>query len=219
MTGLDFEKISNFVQQHGKEHDVLILSPFWDLNSLFANAFEQGDFFHPGLLSCTDKFLQSVGKDLRLSELVMHSDNTAYCNYFIGNKKFWLHWLELGEQLFQSAEAKDTDLAIALNQNMVESQRLLPQKIFVQERLVNMLLAGPEFKSKAWNMFDLPSSATPLSQYKSQAVMANALKLAYAQLNDRVYLQEFHHVRDRVWGESGIGELAKARDEALRDRI
>jgi hypothetical protein len=219
MTGLDFEKISNFVQQHGKEHDVLILSPFWDLNSLFANAFEQGDFFHPGLLSCTDKFLQSVGKDLRLSELVMHSDNTAYCNYFIGNKKFWLHWLELGEQLFQSAEAKDTDLAIALNQNMVESQRLLPQKIFVQERLVNMLLAGPEFKSKAWNMFDLPSSATPLSQYKSQAVMANALKLAYAQLNDRVYLQEFHHVRDRVWGESGIGELAKARDQALRDRI
>ena len=102
---------------------------------------------------------------------------------------------------------------------MVESQRLLPQKIFVQERLVNMLLAGPEFKSKAWNMFDLPSSATPLSQYKSQAVMANALKLAYAQLNDRVYLQEFHLLRDKVWRESGIGELAKARDQALRDRI
>jgi predicted O-linked N-acetylglucosamine transferase (SPINDLY family) len=215
-TAIDFEKISEFALQNGADNDVLIFSPFWDLNSLFLNSFEQGDFFHPGLMACSQQFIQVVGHDLRLSELVMHGDNTAFCNYFIAKKKFWLHWLELGEKLFQSAEAEGTALAHALNQNTIYSHDLLPQKIFVQERLVNMLLAGPEFKSKSWSMFGLPCSVTPLSQYKSQAASANALKLAYAKTGDVLYLNEFHQLRDKVWKDSGIGELAKARDRVLR---
>ena len=215
-TALDFEKISEFALQHGADNDVLIFSPFWDLNSLFLNSFEQGDFFHPGLMACAQQFIQAVGRDMRLSELVMHGDNTAFCNYFIAKKKFWLHWLELGEKLFQSAEAEGTELALALNQNTIYSHDLLPQKIFVQERLVNMLLAGPEFKSKSWSMFGLPCSVTPLSQYKSQAAAANALKLAYAKTGDALYLNEFHQLRDKVWKDSGIDELAKARDRVLR---
>ena len=167
-------------------------------------------------MACAQQFIQAVGRDMRLSELVMHGDNTAFCNYFIAKKKFWLHWLELGEKLFQSAEAEGTELALALNQNTIYSHDLLPQKIFVQERLVNMLLVGPEFKSKSWSMFGLPCSVTPLSQYKSQAAAANALKLAYAKTGDALYLNEFHQLRDKVWKDSGIDELAKARDRVLR---
>jgi predicted O-linked N-acetylglucosamine transferase (SPINDLY family) len=217
-TGLDFEKIREFAQQHGADHDVLIFSPFWDLNSLFINSFEQGEFFHPGLMACSQQFLQAVGKDLRLSELVMHGDNTAFCNYFIAKKKFWLHWLELGEKLYQSAEAEGTVLAHALNQNTIYSHDLLPLKIFVQERLVNMLLAGPEFKSlsRSWSMFGLPCSITPLSQYKSLAVTANALKMAHTHTGEALYLNEFHQLRDKVWKDSGIDEMAKARDRILR---
>lgn len=215
-TALDFEKISEFALQHGSDNDVLIFSPFWDLNSLFLNSFEQGEFFHPGLMACSQQFMQAVGQDLRLPELVMHGENTAFCNYFIAKKKFWLHWLELGEKLFQSAEAKGTVLANALNQSTIYSHDLLPQKIFVQERLVNMLLAGPQFKSKSWSMFGLPCSVTPLSQYQSQAAVANALKMAYARTGDNLYLNEFHQLRDKVWKDSGIGELAKARDRVLR---
>lgn len=214
-TGLDMEKIREFVRQHGADNDVLIFSPFWDLNSLFLNSFEQGDFFHPGLMACSQQFLQSAGQDLRLSEAVMHGDNTVFCNYFIAKKKFWLHWLELGEKLYQSAEAEGTPLSRALNQNTIYSHDLLPQKIFVQERLVNMLLAGPEFRSRSWSMFGLPCSITPLSQYKSQAVTANALKMAYAHTGEALYLDEFHHLRDKVWKDSGIDELAKARDRVL----
>jgi hypothetical protein len=55
-----------------------------------------------------------------------------------------------------------------------------------------------------------------LSQYKSQAVSANALKLAFAKTGDALYLNEFHQLRDKVWKDSGIDELAKARDRVLR---
>ncbi len=217
MTGgqmLDAEKIRDFVQQHGQDHDVLIFSPFWDLNSLFVNSFVQGDFFHPGLLDCSQEFARSAGLDLRLTELVMHGDNTAFCNSFVAKKRFWLHWLELGEKLYRSAEHGEGALTQSLNQSVVYSHDPLPQKIFVQERLVNMLLAGPQFKSKAWNLFGLPSSITPLNQFKSQAVMANALKLAHAQSGDPVYLAEFLRLRDQVWKDSGIEALAQARDRA-----
>jgi hypothetical protein len=98
---------------------------------------------------------------------------------------------------------------------MIYSHDVIPQKIVIQERLVNMLLAGPDFKSKSWSMFGLPSSVTPLSQYKSQAVTANALKLAYAKTGDASYLHEFHQLRDKIWKDSGINELAKARDRFL----
>ncbi|WP_346309126.1 hypothetical protein [Limnohabitans sp.] len=217
-TALDFEKISEFALQHGAENDVLIFSPLWDLNSLFLNSFEQGEFFHPGLLSCAQQFMHAAGQDMRLSELVMHGDNTAFCNYFIAKKKFWLHWLELGEKLFQCAETQGTGLAHALNQNMLSSHDLIPQKIVIQERLVNILLAGSEFKSKSWSMFGLPCSVTPLSQYKSLAVTANALKLAFAKTGDALYLNEYHQLRDKVLKDSGIFELAQARDEVLSSK-
>jgi hypothetical protein len=81
-TGLSFEKVREFVHQHGHAHDVLIFSPFWDLNSFFTNSFTQGEFFHPGLLSTAQAFADAAELDLPLSDLVMHADNTAFCNYF-----------------------------------------------------------------------------------------------------------------------------------------
>lgn len=211
-TGLDFEKIRDFAHLHGRENDVLIFSPFWDLNSFFLNSFTQGDFFHPGLLQCAQAFSDTAGLNLKLSELVMHSDNTAFCNYFIAKKKFWLRWLELGEKLFHAAEKSGGALSESLNRYTIYSHEKLPQKIFIQERLVNMVLAENAFKSKAYNMFGMPGSITPLNQFMPQAVSANALKLAHAQLGEPIYRDAFLQLRDQVWTQSGIDKLVAARD-------
>lgn len=216
-TALTIETIQNQVHAYGKENDVLIFSPFWDLSAFFANPFIQGEFFHPGLLNCSQMFTHSVRQDLRLSELVMHSDNTVFCNYFIAKKKFWLHWLELAEKLFKSSEDLGTALGKALNEKTIYSNDSLPQKIFIQERLANILLVDPGFKSKSWNMFDLPSSVTPLNQFKSQAAIANALKLAHAKTGDDLYINEYHQLRDKVWRESGIDVLVEDRNHILNN--
>jgi predicted O-linked N-acetylglucosamine transferase (SPINDLY family) len=214
-TGLDFEKIRDFTHRHGQDHDVLIFSPFWDLNSFFLNSFVQGDFFHPGLLQTAQAFSDAAGLNHKLAELVMHSDNTAYCNYFIAKKKFWLRWLELGEKLFNAAEQSNDALAQSLNQDTIYSDEKLPKKIFIQERLVNLVLAENTFKSKAWNMFTMPGSITPLNQFLPQAVSANALKLAHAQLGEPIYRDAFLQLRDQVWIASGIDKLVAARDAGL----
>ena len=211
-TGLDFEKIRNFVHQHGRENDVLIFSPFWDLNSFFPNSFLQGEFFHPGLLDSMQKFAEHAGLKLNLNTLVMHTDNTAFCNYFIAKKKFWLHWLELGEKLFQAAETGEGEVAKSLQQNTLYSHEYLPHKIFVQERLVNLVLAQSGFKSKAFNVFDMPGSVTPLNQFMPQAVVANALKLANVQLGAQEYLDAYWQTREQVWELSGMAKLAELRN-------
>lgn len=214
-TGLNYEAINEFARVHGAGQDVLIFSPFWDLSSLFLNPFEQGEFFHPGLMDIAQRFVCSVGDSPRLMDRVMHGQNTVFSNYFIAKKSFWLRWLELGEKLFEAAENPESELAQGLNQNTIYSHDWLPQKIFVQERLVNVLLSSGAFKSKAWNMFDLPSSTTPLNQYLSQGVSADALKMAAAKTGEVVYLNEFHRLREQVMHDSGISALAQARNRAL----
>ena len=211
-TSLGHEHILDFVHQHGAKHDVLIFSPFWDLNSFFINPFQQGEFFHPGLLECLQAFSNESGLKLDVAQHVMHSDNTAFCNYFIAKKAFWLRWLELGEQLFQMAETGEGELADLLEKKTRYSEQFLPQKIFVQERLVNLILASNDFRSKAWNMYGLPGSVTPLNHFMPQAVRANALKYSAAQLGEGLYLDEYHKLRDEVWSQSGMDVLAQLRD-------
>jgi predicted O-linked N-acetylglucosamine transferase (SPINDLY family) len=206
-TGLDFEKIRNFAQQNGNENDVLIFSPFWDLNSFFLNSFVQGEYFHPGLMNLMQKFSDSVGLDLDLSQTVTHTDNTAYCNYFIAKKKFWLHWLELGEKLFQISELGTADIAKTFNENTPYSEEQLPIKIFIQERLVNLILAKSNFKSKAFNVFEMPGSVTPLNNFLQQAIVANALKFASSKMGEREYLDVYWQNREQVWRQSGMDKL------------
>jgi predicted O-linked N-acetylglucosamine transferase (SPINDLY family) len=210
-TSLDHEKIRDFVHQHGADNDVLIFSPFWDLNSFFVNPFQQGEFFHPGLLECMQEFSAHCGLRLDVANHAMHSDNTVFCNYFIAKKKFWLRWLELGEKLFKVAESGEGPLAELLDKKTRYSEQFLPQKIFVQERLVNLVLATESFSSKALNMFGMPGSVTPLNQFFQQAVQANALKLAHIELGESLYLDAYHQLRSQVWAESGMDVLAQLR--------
>ncbi len=211
-TGLDHEKIRDFVHQHGQQNDVLIFSPFWDLCSFFINPFQQGEFFHPGLLDCIQSFSDHAGLGLNVAEHVMHSDNTVFCNYFIAKKRFWLRWLELGEKLFSVAESGQGPLAQLLLSESRYSEQYLPHKIFVQERLVNLVLASGEFRSKAVDMYALPGSVTPLNHFMPQAIEANALKFAYAQLGQQTYLTAYRKLREHVWHESGMEVLSQLRD-------
>jgi hypothetical protein len=188
-TSLNYEKIKDFAAEYGLLNDVLIYSPFYDLNSFFVNSFHQGDFFHPGLLGCMQNFINTTNYELNLSEIVTHGDNTAFCNYFIAKKEFWLEWLRLGNDLFNAAEAGSGPLSGALNQNTIYNRGCLPQKIFIQERLVNVILANNRFKSKSWDMFNLPFSMTPLNKYREMAIRSNALKVAYAKSKNNVYLK------------------------------
>lgn len=200
-TGLQHADMRAFVDQHGAGHDVLGFSPFWDLNALFVNPFEQGELFHTGLLAATQAFCAHAGLDVDVSQLVMHGDNTILCNYFVARRAVWIAWLELAEKLHDAAETPGTELYDLLNAPTHYAGQGLTIKVFVQERLISLLLASRAFKARSWDMFTLSPSATPLNQYRDQAVQANALKALYAQTGHPVYLQGFKSLRAQVIAE------------------
>jgi len=198
-THLDYEKIQRFISLNYKSEDVVAFSPFWDLISIFKNTFEQGDFFHPGLMGICQDFADAHVSGVNLKDSITHSQNTIFCNYFLAKKNFWKEWLSLGEKLFNISENHSTELALKLNELTTYGEQRIPMKIFVQERLVTIcLLLNSSFRCLNYNVFEIGASTTPFNKFKREAVISDALKKSYVETGHGVYLEEFSNLRNII---------------------
>ena len=196
-TGLGQSEIEEFLKKNYADQDVVNFSPYWDMMSIFKNVFEQGDYFHPGLGSAFQEFSDKHLAGLSLSDSFTHSQNSIFCNYFLAKKKFWVEWLELAERMFSIAESNDTSLGRRLNEDTTYGSQRLPLKVFFQERLATAcLVANPEFRCLAYGAVDKLHALEPF--IRSESAISDALKIAYAQTGDPVYLSGFAKVRNEV---------------------
>ena len=199
--GLDLQAIQAFIDTSYHGEDVVFFSPFWDLSSFFLNVFEQADFFHDGVQAASRAFVKRIGANEASIDVVMHSRNTIFCNYFLAGRKFWMKWLELGERLFAAAETTDTadELAAMLNAATRYGEQAVPRKVFVMERLASLLVASdPTCTTCPYDTFSLAPSATPLNRYFHQAVSCDALKRAWMDSGSAAAISTFMHIRDSV---------------------
>jgi predicted O-linked N-acetylglucosamine transferase (SPINDLY family) len=196
-TALTMETIHNQVYAYGKQNDVLIFSPNWDLSAFFANPFIQSEFFYPGFMGYTQIFVDSVRKEMNLKKLVMHKDNTVFNNFFIAKKDFWLGWLELGDKILVGEKKNENLIFKELNDNSIKNN-FFAQKIDVQDQITNILLSNSKFKSKSLSVSNIASLVNDMDSYKSQAIIANALKFAYTKTKEYAYLKEFHQLSEEV---------------------
>ncbi len=198
-TTLDHFKITEFLKSNYKDEDVVSFSPFWDLMSIFKNVFEQGDFFHPGLSVTCQIFANQHIATFNLKDSITHSENTIFCNYFLAKKSFWKEWLSLGELLFNASENQVSELAKKLNDTTSYGALRLPMKIFVQERLATIcLLANKKFNCLNFNSFSIGASTTPFNKFYQESIISDALKRAYTQTGNQIYLNEFSSLRDSI---------------------
>lgn len=198
-TTLDYAKIQNYLADNYSDQDVVSFSPFWDLMSIFKNVFEQGDFFHPGLSDTCQMFSDQHVARIDLKDAITHSGNTIFCNYFLAKRSFWKEWLSLGELLFEASENHDNSLAEKLNATTSYGEQHVPMKVFVQERLATIcLLINKNIKSLNYNPFLIGASTTPFNNFYHEAVLSDALKRAYTQTNNQIYLNEFSSLRDNI---------------------
>ena len=197
-THLTKQQVLDFMAQK-PDADVHLFSPLWDLSALFQNVFEQGTHFHPNLTDTTHDFLKAIGWNVDLSALITDSSNTVFCNYFVAKAAFWKEWLALGEQLFAMAENPAHPLSQRLNADSVYGEQTVPIKVFIMERLATLLLATQEkWSINAYNPFSLSSSATLFSQFQIEAILSDALKIAYQKQAIPEYLQTFFHLRKMI---------------------
>src|SRR6266566_3696416 len=157
-TKLSSEQVKEFIDRSGNDADVVIFSPFSDLSGLFLNVFEQGDFFRPGLLKATQDFVNLIGLDISIENMITDSRNTVFCNYFVAKPRFWTIWLEVSEKLFRIAETAsgNCDLTNRLNSVFKRKKELVQLKVLILERVASLILATTKkFSTKAYSPFML----------------------------------------------------------------
>ena len=199
-TGSSFQQIKEFLDDATKRGvDAAIFSPMWDLHALFWNVFEQGDYFHPGLLRAGQEFFNAIGKNVAVTELVTDSRNSIFSNYFAAKPRFWRKWLEINEQLFRIAEGPPTPLRglLRTSANWRPGEQV-EMKVFIMERLASFLLATSSDLSCRSYKVRLPMSNTAFGRFAFEAIVCDALKIAFVEQRDAMYKTAFDRIQQQV---------------------
>ncbi len=194
-TQLSAEQVRAAVAASGA--DVVLFSPQPDMGAFFLNVFEQGETFDPGFIDAYQAFLDHVGLKVPLRSLVMDSRQIVFSNYFVARPAFWREWLKLNEALFAVCEGPPSPLQQALTRPTTypgQAQR----KVFLQERAASLLLTvQPRWRTHAANPFTMGWSMSRLRDHPTEAVISDALKIAYRDQGFPHYMQAFAQLRDR----------------------
>ena len=199
-TGLSAQQVTSFVRQCAARADIVEFSPQPDMGAFFLNVFEQAEAFDAGMISTYEAVLAQAGLSIPLRHLVMDSRQTVFSNYFVARPSFWRAWLELNELIFKLAEDAHHPVGAQLRaptNYSGDAQR----KVFLQERTASFLLAtDKKWRSVRYNPFKLAWSATALRQFPEEAVISDALKIAFRETNDHEYIDAYNSIRQRIIG-------------------
>ena len=197
-TFLDRDKVAAFVAS--RQADVYTFSPQPDIGGMFLNVFAGGEFVDPGFLSTSQKFVRACGLDVNLATLVMDSRTVVHSNYFLARPDFWRAWLAVNEKLFAFGEGV---VPCDFREELVFATKYeggVERKVFLMERVASLVLALGKWTIAPCDPFVMGWS-TQLSQHWFDAIICDALKVAYRELGHAEYLHVFNEMRRRIFGE------------------
>jgi hypothetical protein len=208
-TGLSGREVLDFAKREAGDAEVVTFSPHPCHGAVFYNVFEQGANCFHGFLDVALLFLREFDPQIRLDALVNDSTNTVYCNYFLARPRFWRAWFGMFERAFQLAETPGTPLAEALNRpvsyvKIDGDTKPAQMKIMVLERLVSLMLAWGDFRTRNYEPFAIPVSP-PFFGHEDELYALDQLKIAYRTTGDQDALQRFVQRRDRLLGSVRLG--------------
>jgi len=195
-TQLSHADVVRIVQAAAPSADVVLFSPQPDMGAFFLNVFEQAEAFDPGLIEAFEAFLAHVGRPVKLGPLVMDSRQIVFSNYFVARPAFWRAWFELAEAFFAVCEGPASELQQALTVPTTypgAAQR----KVFLSERIAPLLLTlEPRWRTAAADPFTMGWSTARFREYPQEAVISDALKLAFREQGFPEYLVAFTKIRE-----------------------
>jgi hypothetical protein len=199
-TGHTHADVAALVAAHGAAADVLLFSAHANQIAFFLNVFEQGEFFHRGLLDAARGWLGAAGLAVDPATLVMDARQIVYCNFFVARPAFWRRWLALGELLYAICEGEDSPLRRQLTA-ATDYRGAAQMKIFLMERIASLLLAvEPHWRSAAADPYAKglwPNDA--LRRDPTDAIVSDALKLAMREEPQwSEYAAAFAGIRRRI---------------------
>lgn len=198
-TGFKSEFVINVIKNYGELGNVALFSVGWDQLSYFLNPFEQGEVWHPGLMSASQSFIDQNNLGVNLKTMVSDNTTSVFSNYIIAKKEFWMKWKKIAELFFEYVE-NNSHLQGTTSYGSVEHQ--YPMKTFVQERLASLILSTEKFKvlspdqSLSAPIFTAMFPEDPRTRRLLQA--CDLMKSKYRESTDEDYLKMYWKLRDQI---------------------
>lgn len=143
-TGFRAEQVRSIIEAHADDFQVALFSSTWDFIAYFRNVFEQGELWHEHITAVSQTFFQQIGYPVDLQTLINHSQNAVTSNYIVAKPVYWRRWLHFADQLLSLSES-GSPYGKLLNATTTYGPRLVPWKVFIQERLHSVILANENF--------------------------------------------------------------------------
>jgi hypothetical protein len=198
-TTLSSATVFEFLATVPRDIDVVGFSPFFDQGAVHLNTFEQAAVNHGNSWPVFEQVVSFVAPGINPRTVVMDSRHSIFCDYFVATAAFWRRWLAVNEVLFSVAEAGASALAQLLNGPIPYAKGFVPAKVFVQERIVSLLLLGERhWRVKHYDPLRLPMSGSIVSGYPADLLVLDALKTAAIETGHENYLTMFQKVRNTL---------------------
>jgi len=198
-TRLSYSDVMAFIESGDDNTDVFVFSPQPDIGAFFKNVFEGSDTTDPGAMATCQQFFDRIGFAVDLQTLVMDSRSVVFSNYLAAKPCFWRAWLEITEKLFAIAEQQNGE--DELTQQLLHKTTYpgaVERKVFVVEGIASLLLSQNIWKTQACNPFAM-SWSNQLGQFKEQAIISDALKIAMNQQGYPEYAAVYNQIRQQVF--------------------
>lgn len=203
-TGIDGLSLVRFLTKIPSEIEVVLFSSNWDQIAYFRNVFEQGEYWHPGLMKSSSLFFSYIGIGLDLKSFLGHSINSVFSNYFVAKPKFWREWLNIAESLWSLCEDQACEMSRMLNSfgNYFSGGQEAALKVFVQERIAPLLLASKPFQTIALDRSHIlpvwPTLFTDDIRTRKLLMACDTLKLEAVCSKDNFFIEAYQKSRSAI---------------------
>lgn len=148
-TGLNGSEFIAFIEAN-QGYDVYFVNPFPEL-AIYPSVWEQGRVYHQDLVNISRTLFAQLGYSVDLLNQETPPNLTAYCNYWVGNKKFWDEYIgfltPLWSALEQSVSGQSSPSLPPELGALADANINAPYAPFIFERLFSTFLASKKFKT------------------------------------------------------------------------
>jgi len=123
-----------FIQKN-PAFDVYFLNPFPMEEYLFENVWMQGELFHKGILDFSQRILERMGYSVDLRQWKQDRMSFAFCNYWVGNQKFWDQYMAFTGKFAQMLRTGLSDSEKKFLHSIASRQNHFSYVAFIMERL------------------------------------------------------------------------------------
>jgi hypothetical protein len=104
-TNIKLAEFKNFICKN-PGFDVYFINPFPELVCLYDSVWEQGEFYHPGIIKLAQKLLIKADlQEIDLGNVKNDLSTAAYSNYWVANYKFWNGYMNFTLRIFDAFES------------------------------------------------------------------------------------------------------------------